>query len=843
MVGKNQIAFVNIEVAPSKFDTAIEWLLGGMLVFMPLVFGARNAWTEEVVIALSGCIIICFSLKLIFNRNQPVVWSWAYVVVGLFAVIAAVQLVALPTNLVSKVSPHTVGLRTELLAGLPEAGKLLKSMTISLYPNGTKYDLRLVLSVLAVFFVVLNVFRRSGRIKRLLMVIALTGGLIALIALAQNVFGNGLRYWFVPHPYSGRSETLSGPFLNHNHFGQFMNLSIGAAIGWLCAKLHEDFVGRRIRPGTVVDYISSPSAKLLWLLVAIISLGAATVFISLTRGGMVSMLIAAVVTMLLLCCRRPLQGRVWIMVLMAFAAFACILMVGFETVYNRFATLQKFEGFEFRLQILKDLATSFVHFPLLGAGLGTHSVVYPMYQNINTTLLFTHAENEYAQVLEETGIVGLGLLIIFAIIVLSSYLRSLRSAESPIQSVTYGLGFGLLAILIHSFSDYGQHIPANAFLSAIFCALLIGLAGQKKAETTTPKAITPQRKSAVLRIVALLCICVIWLWSLVGANNARIAEGYWKKALAIEEGLKGKDWKGTEAEYAELISHADIAAYYEPDNKTYRYAFNLYRWYSISRAKESDVENTTILENSMPLVSDIVNGLNKAIVICPTYGPSYSLAGQIEKFVFFNDAGSEKIRKGFQLAPCDPIACFVAGRLDVLEGKAEDGIAKFEKAVIIDGGLFKDVVNMYVNHLSRPHLAVSAAGDNIDRLNYIACVLEDMQYKDMAEQARQRAKKLLEIKCSQSDASAGDFVSLAGVYRSQQDNEKAIEYYRRALELDYGQVHWRYDLAKLLAETNRMPEALHEARICVRLRPQFKAAERLVAELSVSPASFGKKTD
>jgi tetratricopeptide (TPR) repeat protein len=118
-----------------------------------------------------------------------------------------------------------------------------------------------------------------------------------------------------------------------------------------------------------------------------------------------------------------------------------------------------------------------------------------------------------------------------------------------------------------------------------------------------------------------------------------------------------------------------------------------------------------------------------------------------------------------------------------------------------------------------------------------------MQYNDLADQARQRAKELLEIKCSQPDASAGDFASLAGVYRDQQANEKAIEYYRSALQLDYGQVHWRYALAILLAETDRIPEALHEARICVRLRPQFKEAERLVADLSVNPASFDRKID
>ena len=70
-----KVAFENIEAAPSKFDAGIEWLVGGMLIFMPLLFGARNAWTEEVVIALSGCIVILFLLKLTVDRNQRIVWT------------------------------------------------------------------------------------------------------------------------------------------------------------------------------------------------------------------------------------------------------------------------------------------------------------------------------------------------------------------------------------------------------------------------------------------------------------------------------------------------------------------------------------------------------------------------------------------------------------------------------------------------------------------------------------------------------------------------------------------------------------------------------------------------
>jgi len=831
-MGDNQIAFEKIQMPAGKFDTVIEWLLTILLAFMPLAFGVVHAWSEQIVLVLSGAILFCFLLKVLYHHNESVVWTLAYLPIVVFLLIALLQLIALPTGLVRIISPNTAAMKMELLQDLPNADTLLKSMTLSFYAYATKHDLRLVISLAAVFIVVVNTYRRPWQVKRLLMTIALIGGGVAVITLGQQFFGNGKIYWLIA---SKNTDGHSGPFVCHSHYGQFMNLSIGAALGWLCVTVHERFSGKRINPSDVLDYLSSRSARRLWLLVATISIGAATVFISLTRGGMVSMLIAAAFTIVLLISRRSLAGRGWIMVVMAFLAFTCILYLGFDAVYDRFATLGDLSEYGNRWQILKDLVASFGQFPVLGTGLGTHSLVYPMFQTINTTALFTHAENEYAQTMEETGLVGLVTLTIFAICVWSGYARNIRSTKLPIRSAAYGLGFGLVAILIHSLSDFGQHLPANAFLTVIFCALLVSLTGQKKEKTSTVKAVASLQKYRGLRTVVLLFICGIWLWVLVGANNARIAESHWKKALSIEKGLVDKDWQASKAEYADLISQAAAASDYQRKNAKYRYWLNVYRWYSISKTQDLDTQE------SVPLVRNIVSDLNKAILLCPAYGPAYSLAGQMEKFILYDDKGAKKIRQGFRLAPCDPIACFVAGRLDVLEGKTENSIAKFEKAVEVEGALFKDVVDIYINHLSRPYLAISAAGDNIARLIYVAGVLDGMEYKDLAEQSRQRAGELLEIKCSQPGALAEDFVSLADIYRKQQANDKAIECYRRSLELNYSRVYWRFALAELLAETDRIPEALHEARICVRLRPQFKAAKALVAELSVNPASFGEK--
>lgn len=829
----------NKGIALSRFDKVIEWLLISLLAFMPLALGARSAWSEEVVIALSGAIVICFLLKNVFYSSHSIIWTWAYVPVGLFLLIATLQLVPLPAQLASIVSPNTMALRKELLGDLPNADALLKSMPLSFYPNATKHDLRLVLSVAAVFVVVVNVFRHPDQIKRLLMAIALIGGIIAAVALAQDLFGNGKIYWFISSPHS---HTLSGPFINHNHYGQFMNLSIGAALAWLCVELHNRFTAKKVTPSVVYEYLASDSAKPLWLLVAVMALGTATVFLSLTRGGMLSALIASAFVTLLLSSRASLKGRGWIMAVVALGAFVCVLYIGFDAVYNRLATLRDFQGYENRWQILKDLTASYKQFPIWGTGLGTHRVVYPMFKHIDSAALYTHAENEYAQVMEETGLVGLITLIIFGAIIWSSFAKNIRSAKLPICSAVYGLGFGLLTILIHSLSDYGQHVLANAFLSVIFCALLLLLAQQRKNQHRNIQIAPSSRGFRGLYTVVSLGVCGIWVWALISANNTRIAEACWAKTLDIEKHIMENDWKGTNAEYADLISNAEAALEHQPNNVKYQYWCNVYRWRSISQVRDPDTGVAIISEDSMPTVYDIVAEFHKVCTLCPTYGPPYSVVGQIEKFILNDNAGIEKIRKGFRLAPSDPITCFVAGRLDVLEGKTQDCIAKFEKAVQLDGSLFKDVIEIYINQLSRPHLAISAAGDNYKRLTYVANVLDDMLYHDLADQTREKIRALLEARCTEPGTPGWVFARLGNIYSKQGNNETAAECYRQALAREYGQVYWRLELAKLLVKTDKIPEALYEAKMCLQLRPQLKAAKRFVADLSVHPTVLAEET-
>lgn len=827
------------DLQTSRLDIAIECLIVCLLVFMPLAYGVVHAWSEEIVVVVSGMIIMLFLLKHILYSDQHIVWTWAYVPLGFFLILVVFQLVSLPTWLVYLVSPNTAELKKELLGDLLNADATLESMTLSFYPYATKHDLRLILAVAGVFVVVLNIFHRPEQIKRLLVAIALIGAFIASIALIQNLFGNNKIYWLISKWYY---KGYSGPFVNRSHYGQFVNLSIGATLGYLIVKLHEVFFNKKITLPTVFEFFCSESSALLWLFIAIIGIGMATIFISLSRGGMVSMLIAMGFTILLISSRRHLRSNGWAMIAIALIAFTCVLYTGFDAVYNRLATLRNLhDAGALRLQMLKDTTEAWSKFPLFGTGLGTYSVVYPMFDNSTVTALATHAENEYAQVSEETGVVGLSLLIVFAVIVWFHFFRNILRSGRSIYSAAYGLGFGLMAILIHSFGDFGQHLPANAFLSAIFCALLIALGRQEEIRNSVMKQKQPFGNK-IIKTALLLGVGGISVWIIVGANNSRLAEKHRNHIRSIEKELAKTNWQGTEATYADLLNHASAVSSLEPGNVKNLYMLNVYRWRSINRSGNPDISNTFVPKDSIPVINDIVEQLHEARELCPTYGPTYSFVGQIEKYILNHETGANRIKKGYLLAPCDPIACFIAGYLDISEGRYEECFAKFDKAVQLDGGLFKDVVSIYVDYLSRPDKAMSLAGDDAGRLHYVTLVFEEGQYEDLAKQCREKIKNSLEEMCSRSDASAPVLASLASIYKEQKNTEAAIEYYRRALELDYSQVRWRIELAKLLAETKRMPEAMHEARICLRLRPNSKEAQTLVADFSVNPATWGKET-
>jgi O-antigen ligase len=125
-----------------------------------------------------------------------------------------------------------------------------------------------------------------------------------------------------------------------------------------------------------------------------------------------------------------------------------------------------------RIAIAKDtLRLAREHLPY-GVGMGAFEVAYPKYQTVATDLVINYAHNDYAQLLAEAGILGWICLPLSIAGFIGLSFRRLRLAPlTKAGWIQLGAAVGVCGILVHSFSDFNLHVPANAAWFT-FCAAL-----------------------------------------------------------------------------------------------------------------------------------------------------------------------------------------------------------------------------------------------------------------------------------------------------------------------------------------------------------------------------------
>ena len=399
-------------------EFAIVSALVGLLAFAPFAFGAVEAWSTQVVVAAAVVLAAAMGVVILLRGGRQCVATGCYVPLVLFVGLVVLQLTPLPAEMLDSVSPGASRLRSTLLADLlPLPG----SQRASLYASATRGNLRLLLAVSAVFVVATNVLNRRSRVVAMLIAISVIGAGVALLAFAQDVSGATGIYWTVP---ALRGHAVAGPFVLHSHFSQFVNGSMGSVIALLLLATRDaedgydesDRLWRRAVP---------------WL-VGTLVLGATTIVFSLSRGGTLAMLAAGVITAGVIGRRRGISQSGWVLFAVGLAVFAGVLYLGLDVVAARLSTLSDpATRFSDRLGIVKDILVAWRQFPLLGAGLGTHQWVYPMFDRSNITGIATHAEDEFAQMLEETGAVGLALVAGFVAVMIRTYLSGIRTGQTP----------------------------------------------------------------------------------------------------------------------------------------------------------------------------------------------------------------------------------------------------------------------------------------------------------------------------------------------------------------------------------------------------------------------------
>jgi O-antigen ligase len=389
-------------------DTALMYGLLALLMAAVLSFGAVQAW---------GVFGLRIGAVLLF-----ILWT-------------ARQLVSGELRLPSAFPPL-------ILFGLWIAAQWALAITVYRYPTGQEW-----LTYVAYLLLMLpaaTIAANPYRLHRFLTVLAIFGALLAIFSMIQDVSGTKAIYW-AAQPSSIAAQ-IYGPFVNRNHYAGLMEL---------------------LTPLPFLLCLSQRPERRLPLLVAGM-LMALSVFLCRSRGGMAALgaelvLIAVFLSRI----RHRAKSFAAIGVIVAVLA-ALIVWVGSDPVVHRLTDMRDAS----RLSIYKDTLRMWWSRPMVGYGSGTFDLVYPTYQSFVTDSFINHAHNDYLELLSETGLIGMGLIVWFLVNVYRNAGQQLRPGlRSPGSAALIAVLAGITGLLVHSLVDFNFHIPSNAAMFLVFCAI------------------------------------------------------------------------------------------------------------------------------------------------------------------------------------------------------------------------------------------------------------------------------------------------------------------------------------------------------------------------------------
>ena len=452
-------------------STVIFWGLCAVLVFIPLPFGGNAPWAV-FGFECAAFVLAAFHLagRYLASRREeddegneggpagthfPIFLKF---LLGVFFAVTALQLIPLPPIVLKALSPRTASLYLDMGAG--------GWRPLSLAPALSILELVHFLFYGVFAFLVYRYVGTRRRLELFALTLLAVGVFESFYGLAE-LFGGSQRIFGFQRDYHLGSAT--GTYINRDHFSGLLEMLFALALGYLLAKA--DFFGIRRELGfrdKILWFAQEKLQRALLCGIVAVIIGLGIVF-SRSRSGIfiffATIVLAAAAVSAGGQVRRSARIVRTVAVMVVFAA----AVVGIKPVVERFTeqNIAQDARFGYYANTLKYLHA----FPA-GTGLRTFVQAYPMFEARYEPGLLDHAHNDYLEVLAESGIVGGGALILFAVTgVTWIFLRWLRRRDPLVRGIALGALLGVIALLLHSFTDFNLRIPANAVYFVTLFAL------------------------------------------------------------------------------------------------------------------------------------------------------------------------------------------------------------------------------------------------------------------------------------------------------------------------------------------------------------------------------------
>jgi O-antigen ligase len=405
------------------------------------------------------------------------------VLLAVFLVASVIQILPLPPVAVKILSPRAAAIFQEMARDGLGGWNGRAWWTLSLAPGLSAGKLILMVCYGIFGFLVLRTARGRRRLEIFVLVMIGSAFFQAIYGMAET-FSWSERIFGLQKKYNIGSVT--GTYINRNHFAGFMEMAFPLTLGYLLARARYFLMDKGL--GWRQRFLWFSQESLQWsLLVGLgsVFIGIALVF-SKSRSGIMIFLVTVLLAAGALGSWRELSDRAderkrarGILRLVVAAVLAVALWLGIGPVIERFGEMDISK--EARRTFVANTVRMTGDFLWAGAGKGTYVDVYPMYKKIDDGYQLSYAHNDYLEVTAENGVVAGGCLIVAGLwlfVVLAGRWRKRRANFA--KGIGLGAILGILAILIHGFTDFNLQIPANAVYFVGLCALATNVVTKRK---------------------------------------------------------------------------------------------------------------------------------------------------------------------------------------------------------------------------------------------------------------------------------------------------------------------------------------------------------------------------
>lgn len=836
--------------------------------------------------------------------------AWPAVAVGLAIALCGLYRVPVWATNSAGWAPATVQLKRALMVA-PEGGgsggerssnallaadtaEVPRRTSLTLDPHATNHTAAMQVLMLTLFVAASWWLGQRHQLRRLAVGIATSGAALSLFAVIAKATWNDKLYWCIP---IGHPQGVFGPIIYHNQAGGLLLMTLASAVYLL---LEASVAPRHFRPLAAGAGKESQDLRLesaatwrCWLnpwpllVLALLVLNAAGLLLTLSRGAMLSAVIATVLTVLIMQPRSSRRGLVVAAIIAVLGAGGSLFYFRMsEAVGKRYATL--FESQQLlgnsRLEHWQEGMQAGWDYGLFGVGSGAYHHVPPLYQEAEVQRTFLRAHNQYLETWVDSGIPGL-LLLTFVLLTTGRVLMSLtRRRRSRWRHVAAWGWLVLLAAVLHAVVDYVLYLPANGMMLAVVLGAIWGVAWQAYVDREAlgqAKQVPRQTRFGWclqprhVRFAAL---------ALVLANGWTAWAGY--RWYVEDTAVRAIPWGADQASIPPKRLAASIEKLQQlaPETDDYRVpltlgelqivrfrqqaatqlarenglepeaAIGLWAWTDpvvfLQRAHALEAsgqsEQVDLEIRSEPLIQESLGAARKSLLHARQLAPAVAqIHLRLAELSFLEpplEAVVTHLRRAEKVSPGSTDAQYEIGRRYLAAGRRDAGLQAWRRSLALDIRHWDKIYDVAGKQLSPQEINRDVLPDNPELLALVAA----RQYTEPEQVAARerlldRVMRLLESPAEGADGQARRFELAGEVCLLREDRQGAIDAFAKALRYQPQNHELRARRAALLLRAGRLDEARSDAKYAARLQPRNDQYRSLIKAIADAIAVAGRE--